>query len=166
MANGTSIDNLKNKIISEIINDDDIVLAIDAQNIEDNEELVNTHIFNFAQDIAVIEDNITFITVQVHLYTDLDYSLEHSRIYPTVEIWIYSHVSHMVVDNIPKITANRNDYISILLDSKFNGKSGFGLGKLRLISNSEGTYQKNWVYRKMLFKTTDLNDSLCEVDCD
>ena len=66
----------------------------------------------------------------------------------------------MVVDNIPKITENRNDYLSELIDAKLNGRSDFGIGELQLASNVEGSYQQDYVYRKMVFTTKDVNDSL------
>ena len=67
----------------------------------------------------------------------------------------------MIVDNVPKVTENRNDYLSRLIDNKLNGKSGFGIGKLNLISNNEGAYQQDYVFRKMVFECLDLNASLC-----
>ena len=70
----------------------------------------------------------------------------------------------MVVDNIPKITENRNDYLSELIDAKLNGRSDFGIGELQLASNVEGSYQQDYVYRKMVFTTKDVNDSLCDKD--
>ena len=70
----------------------------------------------------------------------------------------------MVVDNIPKITENRNDYLSELIDAKLNGRSDFGIGELQLVSNVEGSYQPDYVYRKMVFTTKDVNDSLCDKD--
>ena len=31
-------------------------------------------------------------------------------------------------------------------------------------SNEEGSLQKDWVYRRMIFQTTDLNNSNCDED--
>ena len=70
----------------------------------------------------------------------------------------------MIVDNIPKITENRNDYLSELIDAKLNGRNDFGIGELQLASNVEGSYQQDYVYRKMVFTTKDVNDSLCDKD--
>ena len=78
----------------------------------------------------------------------------------------------MMVTNIPQITDNRNDYISKLLDKKFNGRSTFGAndndednvhlyGKMNLVSNVEGALNK-FLYRRMIFEMKDLNDSLCD----
>ena len=67
----------------------------------------------------------------------------------------------MLVDNIPKVTQNRNDYLSELIDNKINGKSGFGIGETKLISNIEGAFQADYLFRKLTFQCLDLNWSFC-----
>ena len=161
MANSSIIKRAKNKIIKEFIKDKDIVQAINSSEITSPEKLKGTHIFDYHQYPNTINTVQTFITVQVHIpqsYTEKVY------IYPTIEIWIISHEKHMVVDNIPKITENRNDYLSELIDAKLNGRSDFGIGELQLASNVEGSCQQDYVYRKMVFTTKDVNDSLCDKD--
>ena len=164
MANSSIIGKAKNKIIKEFIKDKDIVMAIDSSTISktEPEKLIDTHIFNYNQNPNTLNTVETFITIQVHIPT----SLLRSKTYinPTIEIWIISHQKHMRVDNIPKININRNDYLSELIDKKLNGRSGFGLGKISLSSNTEASYQQDYVYRKMIFECTDLNNSLCEID--
>ena len=160
MANSSIIGEAKNKIIKEFINDDAIVKAINPVNIKTNEELVNKYIFNFHQNPTTINDVKTFITIQVHIPNQ--YSGSHILVNSNVEIWIISHEDHMKVSNIPKVTENRNDYLSKLIDNKLNGTSMFGIGKLMLESNIEGSYQKDWLYRRMIFEVTDINNSLCE----
>lgn len=162
MANSSIINSAKNKIIKEIIKDDLIVQVIDSPDITSPEKLINSHIFNFHQNPETLQKVITFITVQVHIPDSV--LRNHTYVQPQVEIWIISHVDHMTVNNIPKITSNRNDYLSELLDEKLNGRADFGIGKLMLTCNIEGAYQKNYLYRKMLFETTDLNTSLCEME--
>ena len=68
----------------------------------------------------------------------------------------------MKVDNVPKITQNRNDYLSELIDNKINGKSGFGIGQTRLLSNVEGSFQQDYLFRKMIIECLDFNWSLCD----
>ena len=70
----------------------------------------------------------------------------------------------MNVDNVPKVTENRNDYLARLIDEKLNGRDDFGIGKLTLVSNVEGSYQKDWLYRTLVFKGTDVNNSLCATE--
>lgn len=162
MANSSIIGKIKKKIIRDFIRDDDIVNAINNTDCNDPEELVNTSIFNFNQNPITLKKVGTFITIQVHIPP----SFSSSNIYvkPDIEIWIISHEKHMHVDNVPKVTENRNDYLSRLIDEKINGKDGFGIGKVKLISNIEGSFQMDYLYRKMIFSCLDINDSLCDID--
>lgn len=162
MANSSIIGEAKNKIIKAFINDDAIIDAIEPVKINSSEELVNNYIFNFHQNPDTINDVETFITIQVHI------PQQHyeSRILvdSKVEIYIVSNESHMKVTNVPKVTENRNDYLSRLIDNKLNGKALFGIGKLELEMNVEGAYQKDWLYRQMVFGITDINGSLCDLE--
>lgn len=164
MANSTFIGNAKSKIIKDLIKDPTIVATIDSPDVSPStpEKLINTHIFNFNQNPYTINKAITFVTVQVHINFNDSFFSNDIYVEPEVEIWIVSHEKHMIVDNIPKVTENRNDYLSKLIDKKFNGKSGLGLGKLKLISNIEGSFQADYLYRKMVFRGSDINNSLCE----
>ena len=167
MANSSIIRKAKNRIVKEFIKDPDIIAAIDSSEVKPNEpeKLINKHIFNFNQNPHTLNIIGTFITIQVHIpqnyYSDY-YGNSKIHIKPTIEIWVVSHEKHMIVDNVPKVTSNRNDYLSELIDRKINGKSGFGIGKTKLISNIEGAFQADYVYRKMIFQCLDLNASLCE----
>lgn len=169
MANSSIVRKAKNRIIKEFIKDKDIVAAIDSSDIEpsESEKLIGTHIFNYNQNPHTLNKIGTFITVQVHIPQNY-YSDYHGNstilIKPTIEIWIISHQSHMSVDNVPKVTQNRNDYLSELIDNKINGKSGFGIGNVKLISNIEGATQSDYLYRKLIFQCLDLNWNFCEAD--
>ena len=167
MANSSIVRKAKNRIIKEFIKDQDIVAAIHSSDIKPSEpeKLVGTHIFNYNQNPHTLNKIGTFITVQVHIpqnyYSDYHgNSIIHVK--PTIEIWIISHEKHMLVDNVPKVTQNRNDYLSELIDSKINGKSGFGIGNVKLVSNIEGASQVDYLYRKLTFQCLDLNWSFCD----
>ena len=167
MANSSIIREAKNRIIKEFIKDKDIVAAINSSDIKPSEpeKLIGTHIFNYNQNPHTLNKVGTFITIQVHIPHDY-YSDYHGNsaihVKPTIEIWIISHEQHMSVDNVPKVTQNRNDYLSELIDNKFNGKSGFGIGDVKLISNIEGASQADYLFRKMIFQCLDLNWSFCK----
>lgn len=160
MANSSIIGKAKNRIIKEFIKDKEIIAAINSSEVTSPEKLKGTHIFDYHQNPNTINTVETFITLQVHIPQPFSFE-DKTFVKPTVEIWIISHERHMTVDNIPKVTENRNDYLSKLIDNKLNGKSGFGIGKLNLISNNEGAYQQDYVFRKMVFECLDLNASLC-----
>lgn len=165
MANSSIIRKAKNKIVKEFIKDPDIIAAINSSEVKPNEpeKLINTHIFNYNQNPNTLNTVGTFITIQVHIPQSYynDYNASITRVKPTIEIWIISHEKHMVVDNVPKVTQNRNDYLSELIDNKINGKSGFGIGETTLLSNIEGAFQQDYLFRKMVFQCIDLNASLC-----
>lgn len=169
MANSSIIRIAKNKIIKEFIKDPEIIAAIDSSDINPNEpeKLIGTHIFNYNQNPHTLNKVGTFITIQVHIPQNY-YSDYHGNsvihVKPTIEIWVISHEQHMTVDNVPKVTQNRNDYLSELIDNKINGKSGFGIGNTKLISNIEGASQTDYLYRKLMFQCLDLNWSLCDED--
>ena len=165
MANSSIIEDLKNTVITELVNDPDMFAAIDSpdiQSFDDSDKLVNTHLFRFAMNPTVINKDITFLTFQVHIQ---DPYLYKTYVKPRLEIWVYSHHSHMFVDNVPKIIANRNDYIAMMLDSRFNGRDTIGyltmLGKLDLVLNTEGSYNPEWMFRHLIFETKEINNNFC-----
>ena len=166
MANSSIIRKAKNKIIKEFIKDPDIVSAINSSEIKPNEpeKLINKHIFDYNQNPHTLNIVGTFITIQVHIPQSYysDYRASEVFIKPTIEIWIISHEKYMRVDNVPTVTQNRNDYLSELIDNKINGKSGFGIGQTKLLSNVEGAFQQGYLFRKMIIECTDFNWSLCE----
>ena len=176
MANSTLVTDLKTAVIKELVNDEAFFYAIDSPEIKDIKQakkLVYTHIFPYHQNPETIDTVITFITIQVHVPKPYSYMRSKTWVAPNLEIWIFSHNKHMEVNNIPKISDNRNDYISKLLDQKFNGRDTLGgskkdennlhlYGNLELVANVEGAFSKDFLYRQMVFETVDLNHSFCE----
>ena len=159
MANSDIVSSMKEKVISAITHDDTLFAAIDAPECENGGDLINTHIFRYNKNPNTITNAITFLTIMVHVNQR---EFTKKFVNPTLEIWIYSHNDHMDIRNIPKIKDNRNDYISKLLDDMFNGSDSYGgIGKLALTSNTEGTYNEKFLYRRMFFETIDVNDSMC-----
>lgn len=158
MANSTSISKFKERIVKAIAKDETLFYAFDAKDCENGGDLINTHIFKYNKNPETITETITFMTVMVHTKAR---DRNKTFITPTLELWIYSHKDHMSMDF--RITKdNRNDYISMLLDDKFNGSTEYGgIGKLQLISNTEGTYNQNFLFRRLIFETVDINDSTC-----
>lgn len=162
MANSSFIGKAKNTIIKDIIKDPLMVAAIDSPDIKSPEKLIGTHIFNYNQNPLTIDKNITFLTVQVHIEKERRWQDAKVYVYPVIDIFVISHITHMQVDNIPKVVENRNDYIARLLDEKFNGYEGLGITTLVLTSNIEGSLQADYVYRRLTFKGSDINDAVCE----
>ena len=117
MANSSIVRKAKNKIIKEFIKNQNIVAAINSSEISPSEpqKLLYKHIFDYHQNPHTLKIVGTFITIQVHIPENFyrDYHGNSTiHVKPTIEIWIISHENHMRVDNIPKVTQNRNDYLA------------------------------------------------------
>ena len=128
--------------------------------IQNNQKNLLVHTYDYNQNPFTLTDVDTFITIQVHIPDTYFRSKPFTK--PQIEIWIISHERHMKVDNIPKVTQNRNDYISELIDNMFNGRTDFGIGEMVCIVNIEGSFQQDYAYRKMVFEATDFNNSVCK----
>lgn len=158
MANSTSISEFKERVMDAITHDDTIFYAFDAKKCENGGDLENTHIFNYNKIPETITEVSTFMTIMVHTKSR---DKNGSYITPSLEFWIYCHDDHMKMDR--KITKdNRCDYLSMLLDKMFNGSTEYGgIGELKLVLNTEGTYNQNFLYRHLIFETIDTNNSMC-----
>ncbi len=159
MANSTCISEFKNHVIDMIIHNDTLFHAFDAKECETSSDLKNTHIFTYNKIPDTATEPATYMTITVNIK---ERDKNRTFITPTLEIWIYSHYKHMNMDK--EITDNnRNDYISMILDEMFNGSDTLGgIGNLNLILNEEGTFDKEFLHRHLIFQTTDINDSLYE----
>lgn len=159
MANSSIVTTMKNKVIREMCKNERLFNAINSStiiNFEDSFDLIGKHIFRYNQNPNTIEGAISFITVQVHIADTPGKNKVWTR--STLEIWVYSHERCMKVD---KIEDDRTDYISRIIDEMFNNQDRYGYGRLQLVSNTEGVFCKDWLYRKMIFETKDFNDSMC-----
>lgn len=174
LANSVLISDLKTAIAKELVKDESLFYAIDSHEITDFKQankLMYSHIFPYHRITETITETNTYITFQVHIREMSSWNKKW--VAAILEFYIYSHDKHMKVNNIPKVTDNRNDYIAKLLDNKFNGRSSFGNNKdpkndvhlyddLSLTLNEEGATQQGFLYRHMAFKTKDLNNSACD----
>lgn len=173
LANSELVSDLKSAIAKELIKDESLFYAIDSNEIKDIKQankLMYKHIYPYHRITETITETSTLITFQVHIREMSSWNKKWIAVF--LEIYIYSHDKHMKVENIPKVTDNRNDYISKLLDKKFNGRNSFGDNKdpkndvrlyenLTLTTNEEGVTSPGLLYRHMIFKTKDLNNSPC-----
>lgn len=161
MANSNIVASLKTKVIQAICKDEDFYTVIDPDRevCENGGDLIWNNIFPYNKNPNTITNVMTFLTVMVHTKSR---DRNSTFVTPTLEILIYSHNKHMEM-NINGVKDTRADFISKLLDDKFNGSSEYGgIGKLLLVSNTEGTYNQDFLFRRLIFETIDINDSLCE----
>lgn len=159
MANSTIISDFKRKVMDAITHDDTIFYVFGANECENGGDLIGTHILTYNKVPDTVETVSTYMTIMVHMKSR---DRNGTFITPTLEFYIYSHYKHMKMDR--HITKdNRCDYLSMLIDDMFNGSTEYGgIGKLKLTLNDEGTYNKDFLYRHLVFETIDINNSACE----
>lgn len=166
MAYSSATTEMKQEAVKQLLNCDMFVDALDAVDIEDKSDLVDTHIFTYPINPDFIHEPITFVNVTVQV-PKIYSGNSDTWCHPVIEFRIVSHINHMKMDKKFKTGANRNDFISQIIDHLFNNEKSsqknFGFfGQLIAIRNEEGIYNKDWVYRYIAFETTDMNRSMCE----
>lgn len=159
MANSTSISEFKKRVIDAITHNDTIFYAFDAKDCENGGDLIGTHILTYNKVPDTVTEVATYMTIMVHTKSR---DRNGTFVTPTLEFYIYSHYKHMKMDR--KITKdNRCDYLAMLIDDMFNGSTQHGgISELKLVLNAEGAYNKDFLYRHLIFEGTDLNNSMCK----
>lgn len=167
MANDLLISDLKNKLIEQIQNDDLIIQALALSEDEDREDLAYVRLFPYYYVIPTQEEAKTYIFVEVGLTAIQDKynALKNEIVYDkcTVYIYVVAHQTVMKMDTAGQSSV-RIDYISQLLNKKFNGKRIAGFGTLQRISNAPRSINDTYRSREMIFEVLDFNKEMCGVN--
>ena len=159
MANSTSISEFKKRVVDAITHNDTIFYTFDAKDCENGGDLIdNEYILTYNKVPETITTVSTYMTIMVHTKSR---DRNKTFVTPTLEFYIYSHFKHMKIYR--KITKdNRCDYLAMFIDDMFNcSKEHGGIGELKCVLNQEGTYNKDFLYRHIVFETIDINNSIC-----
>lgn len=157
MANSNCISEYKNKILNELQDDSDFLYVLNVTEEEIEKGLVYTRLFPY----FYITDTQTVVKTYICIEVNIN-SISRNDVYsyPQIIVTIISHQDDMKID-IPSVSATKIDYLSHLIDAKFNGADGFGIGKLVLKTNIEGNLNDVYRYRRLIFKSTDINNGEC-----
>lgn len=176
MPNSTPIVDIKKDMLIAIQNDDNIIDCLGIQADEDRDNLIvdddkNTMLkkrlfpYWFVPQTQDTVKTYICIEVGVEAFAKRHATAADDRTYDivTIKIYVLSHQDDIYM-NKAGISALRNDYISYLIDEKFNGSTDFGIGKLQRISNQPFSLKDNiYRYREIVFTTVDFNDDMCGV---
>jgi hypothetical protein len=163
MANSSCIREWKNIIMSELQNDSEIVQALGLDSGEDEESLVYTRLFPFYFLPDTQEDVKTYILVEIDIHgnrNSRNMSEYNAYAYPVITFTILSHQWDIRMKK-SGISAVRTDYIAELIDNKYNGRSGFGIGKIQLSSSTAGNLNEKYKFRQLVFQCLDFNNGIC-----
>ena len=158
MPNSSCITQWKRRILSELQNDDEVLEALGTTE-EEKEDLIYTRIYPH----YYIPETITKVTTYIMVEIDIR-SLSRTNVYsyPMITFVILAHQDDMRLD-LPNISATRIDYLGELIDRKYNGATGFGVGKLELKQNYAGNLNDTFRTRTLVFQGMDVNQNLCEI---
>lgn len=160
MANSDFISSAKNKILSDLQNDELFLQVLGATEEEIEEGLVYKRLFPFYYIYGGTQTVVkTYICVEIDIK-----STSRNGIYthPTITFSIVSHQDDVRL-NMAGVSKTRPDYLGELIDEKYNNATGFGYGKLMLISNVAGSLDTTYRIRQLVFRGVDLNDRLCDI---
>lgn len=159
MSNSSSIRDWKNKIIADLHNDEHFLDALGTTELE-REDLTCSRIFPY----YYIPDTVTKVTTFILIEIDIRATSRHNAYaYPIITFTVLCHQDDMKL-KMKGVSATRADYLSELIDNKYNGADGFGLGRLELKSNIAGSLNEKFRYRQITFQGTDINKNLCKAE--
>lgn len=164
MANSSCVSDWKNQIMADLQNDNEIIEALGLNKNEDSDDLIYNRLFPHYFIPTTQEEVKTYIMIEIDIQSNRSrYELARLDIYsyPTITFTVLSHQDNMKL-NLPGISATRIDYLSELIDRKYNGASGFGIGEIQLTSNIAGNLNDKYRFRQLIFQAVDFNDSLCK----
>ena len=164
MAKSKIIRQYKNKIMSELSQDDDIIKGLGLNDDESEDDLIWVRLMPHHYVPNTQESVKTYITVEI------DIPQRRSRYGESSSgIWTHPYVIFRVVThqedmrlNIVGESGTRMDYLAELIEDKYEVSQDFGVGTLTLVSDVAGDINNTYRVRELVFETVDLDDSLCE----
>lgn len=160
MSNSSSIRDWKNKIIADLHNDEHFLDALGTTELEREDLEEAKRVFPY----YYIPDTITTVTTYILIEIDIkSTSRNNAYAYPIITFTVLCHQDDMRL-KMAGVSATRADYLAELIDNKYNGADGFGLGRLELRSNIAGSLNEKFRYRQIVFQGKDFNDNLCKAE--
>lgn len=154
----------KDQIMSELSQDDKIIEALGLNPDENPDDLVwkrfMPHLF-----VPYTESDVrTYICVEINIperrarYGSNEIDV---WVHPVIVFYVLTHQEDMHMQ-LAGESGTRMDYLSELIEEKYEGRNGFGVGVLQLKSDLARSIDNTYRVRELIFEAVDLDDSLCE----
>ena len=159
MSKSKCIREWKNKIISELSQDDEIINALGLNDGESPDDLVWKRIFPHYY-VENTESN-----VKSFILTEIDIPERRSRygstnsdiwVHPTIIFYVLVHQEDMHMNMVGE-SGTRMDYLAELIEEKYEGRQDFGVGTLQLKSDVAGSVNTTYRFRQLVFEAVDVN---------
>ena len=154
----------KNEIISELCNDDEIINALGLIPDEDPDDLVWKRIYPHLWIPQTETDVKSYLLLEINIpERRTRYGITNNPVYvhPVIYFYILVHQEDMKL-NLAGESGTRMDYLAELIENKYEGRRGFGLGQLTLKSNTASSINTTYRLRELVFEAVDFDDGLCD----
>ena len=147
----------KKSIIKEILDNEEIILALESPFKEYIPESPDTLVYLNIFPYLKIPDTQTNAATYILLATDVARISRHNATFSDMHLtfWVLAHKDHM---KMKKHIATRTDYIGNKLKEHFVGHRSYGFNKLELLFDKELLLNERYIYREMVFETNDLRE--------
>lgn len=154
MAKSKCIRQFKNKIMSELSQDDEIVNALGLNDDESPDDLVWVRLFPHMFVPSTEQIVKTYILVEIDIPERRSrYGSSDSNIWvhPTIVFYVLTHQEDMHMNMVGE-SGTRMDYLAELIEEKYEGRQDFGAGVLQLKSDTAGSVNTTYRFRQLVFE--------------
>ena len=162
MSRSSCIREWKDKIISELSQDDSIIEALGLNPDESPDDLAWVRLYPHYYIPQTESDVKTYILVEIDIpERRTRYGVTESPIWvhPTIIFRVLTHQEDMRL-NLAGESGTRMDYLSELIEDKYEGRQDFGVGVLHLKSDIAGEINTTYRVRQLVFEAVDV-DGVC-----
>lgn len=163
MSKSRSIRQWKNQIMGELSQDDEIIKALDLNEKESEDDLIWNRLFPHYYIPDVQETVKSYILMEIDIPERRANRYAQSSgvfVYPTIIFYVLVHQDDMHMDLVGE-SGTRMDYLAELIEEKYEGRQGFGVGTLTLKSDVAGSLNTPYRYRQLIFEAVDTDEGLC-----
>ena len=163
MAGGSEIIKYKNRILRDIIHNEDeslsteIIKAIDPTFIGDEDSIVYQNIFPYLRVPDPIDETKALITMSVDMPKVSTKNYFFKDMVITINVLVHQDYMRMPSG----YSATRADYIASLINKVFNQNANYGNRPLEYVSDVESIVLDKFFMRSIRFRCNELNNVRC-----
>lgn len=154
MAKSKCIRQFKNKIMSELSQDEEIVNALGLNDDESPDDLVWVRLFPHMFVPSTEQIVKTYLLVEIDIperRTRYGSSDSNIWVHPTIVFYVLTHQEDMHINMVGE-SGTRMDYLAELIEEKYEGRQDFGAGVLQLKSDTAGSVNTTYRFRQLVFE--------------
>lgn len=163
MANGSEIIDYKNRIVKDILHNEDkalsndLVGAVDDSFIGAEDDLLYRNIFPYLRIPTTQEETRCYITMSVDMPRVSTKNYFFKDMVITINVIVHEKLMKMPAH----FSATRVDYIGSLINKIFNQNTEYGNVPLEYVSDTESIMLNTFYVRTLRFRCNELNTVRC-----